>query len=79
MAQIEAYGQEHRKFSFRGLLERQRTRTNTIVTFLAVLELMKSGKIQIVQDHLFDDIQINMVEDADGNRNDGYSQDKGSA
>lgn len=49
------------------------------MTFLAVLELMKSGKIQIVQDHLFDDIQINMVEDADGNRNDGYSQDKGSA
>ena len=29
-----------------------------IVTFLAVLELMKTGKITVSQEHLFDDIQI---------------------
>jgi segregation and condensation protein A len=29
-----------------------------IVTFLAILELMKTGKIFIYQDHIFDDIRI---------------------
>ena len=29
-----------------------------IVTFLAILELMKTGVIIIEQEHLFDDIQI---------------------
>jgi len=29
-----------------------------IVTFLAILELMKSGKILISQEHTFDDILI---------------------
>ena len=29
-----------------------------IVTFLAVLELMKTGEIQVYQEHTFDDIII---------------------
>lgn len=29
-----------------------------IVSFLAILELMKLGKITIIQEHLFDDIEI---------------------
>ncbi len=29
-----------------------------IVTFLAILELMKGSKITITQDRIFDDIQI---------------------
>ena len=33
-----------------------------IVTFLAILELMKTGVIQITQDHLFDDIQITSLQ-----------------
>ena len=49
-------------FSFRQLLARQRSKMHVIVTFLAVLELMKVGKIQITQeknicgdyDHFYD-------------------------
>lgn len=55
---LEAYAKRHRKFSFRGLLERQSSRVQVIVTFLAVLELMKTGKIEIFQQHAFDDIRI---------------------
>ena len=62
MNEIEAYTKAKKKFSFRQLLERQKTKMNTIVTFLAILELMKGGKIQIHQENLFDDILIDVVE-----------------
>lgn len=55
---LEAYAREHDKFQFRMLLERQKSRTEIIVTFLAILELMKTGKIQIMQERLFDEIYI---------------------
>ena len=58
MEELESYAAEHRHFSFRNLLERQHSRMQVIVTFLAVLELMKTGKITVSQEHLFDDIQI---------------------
>ena len=29
-----------------------------IVTFLSILELIKTGKIHILQEHIFDDIMI---------------------
>lgn len=62
MNEIEQLSKTNKHFSFRQLLEKQRTKMNTIVTFLAVLELMKNGKIQIVQENLFDDILIDVVE-----------------
>lgn len=49
--------------SFRTLLEIQASRLNIIVTFLAVLELMKTGVITVRQDSLFGDIIINSAED----------------
>lgn len=55
---VEAYARAHRRFSFRGLLEKQSSRMELIVTFLIILELMKVGKIQITQEALFDDIII---------------------
>lgn len=58
MTELEGYAKEHRQFSFRGILENQAGKVEVIVTFLAILELMKTGKIQIVQEHLFDDIWI---------------------
>lgn len=58
MEELESYAAEHRHFSFRNLLERQHSRMQVIVTFLAVLELMKTGKITVSQEYLFDDIQI---------------------
>ena len=58
MESLENYAKTHRRFSFRNLLEKQSTKVEIIVTFLAILELMKIGKICISQEHIFDDIQI---------------------
>ena len=44
--------------AFRNLLEAQASKVEVIVTFLAILELMKVGKIFISQEHTFDDIKI---------------------
>ena len=55
---VEAYAREHKKFSFRKLLEKQTSRMEIIVTFLIILELMRTGKIVISQDNIFDDIMI---------------------
>lgn len=49
--------------SFRTLLEIQASRLNIIVTFLAVLELMKTGVIMVRQDSLFGDIMIDSTEE----------------
>lgn len=57
-AVLEQYASNHKKFSFRGLFKRRPGRVQVIVTFLAVLELMKTGKIEIIQEHAFDDIHI---------------------
>ena len=58
MDYLKNYAAAHRHFSFRGLLEAQSSKVEVIVTFLAILELMKMGTIHISQEHIFDDIQI---------------------
>ena len=58
MAQLTEYAAEHKQFSFRGILEEQASKVDVIVTFLAILELMKIGKIIISQEKIFDDIKI---------------------
>ena len=58
MGYLEQYILHHRRFSFRGLLETQSSKMEIIVTFLSVLELMKTGKIFISQESIFDDIMI---------------------
>lgn len=58
MEDLKEYATSHRHFSFRGLLNRQSSKVEVIVTFLAILELMKMGTIMISQEHIFDDIQI---------------------
>ena len=55
---LEQYCKTNSHFSFRSLLEAQSGKMEIIVTFLAILELMKVGKILITQEHTFDDIQI---------------------
>lgn len=50
-----------RGINFRSLLEAQASRVNVIVTFLAVLELMKVGEISIRQDELFGEIIIDSL------------------
>ena len=58
MDQVAAYAAGHRKFSFRTLLSAQKSRSEIIVTFLAILELMKLGRITISQESIHDDIEI---------------------
>ncbi len=58
---IQKFGFIHKTFSFRGLLEAQSSKMEVIVTFLGVLELMKMGQVEIVQNNLFDDIMIQFI------------------
>lgn len=55
---VEEYAVKHPVFSFRQLLMKQGSKVQLVVTFLAVLELMKTGKIKIEQKQPFDDISI---------------------
>lgn len=55
---IREYAAVHKKFSFTGLLESQYSKTYMIVSFLAILELMKTGVLWIEQEQPFDDIII---------------------
>lgn len=52
------YSKKYKKFSFRKLLMEQYSKMHIIVSFLAILELMKLGRINVVQDGIFDDIMI---------------------
>ena len=55
---VAGYAAVHKKFSFRQLLEEQNSKVQVVVTFLAVLQLMKEGIICISQEQPFDDIII---------------------
>ncbi len=55
---VESYAREHGTFSFKSMLEGQSSKMQIVVTFLAILELMKTGKIVIKQDEAFADIII---------------------
>lgn len=59
---IEQYALEHKKFYFKQLFEGNKTKMQMIVTFLGVLELMKTGKLQVVQEDIFGDILITYTE-----------------
>ncbi len=58
MEELKQYALTHKHFSFRGILEKQASKVEVIVTFLAILELMKTGIILIYQENTFDDIMI---------------------
>lgn len=55
---VENYIRFHKEFSFRDLLKEQKSKMETVVTFLIILEMIKTGQIVIAQDVLFDDIMI---------------------
>lgn len=55
---VENYARSHQNFSFRQLLAGQKDRMHLVVTFLAVLELMKTGVIHAVQENTFGEILI---------------------
>ncbi len=51
-----------KRCSFKQLLEEQHTKMEVIVSFLAILELIKVGQIEVRQDNIFDDIYIDSKE-----------------
>ncbi len=55
---VSEYAKIHKKFSFRNLLTKQSSKTQIVVTFLAILQMMKEGTIVIAQEQPFDDIMI---------------------
>lgn len=55
---VTEYARKHGRFGFRELLERQHSRIQVVVTFLAVLQLIKEGAIFIEQEQPFDEIMI---------------------
>ncbi len=66
---LKKYARKHKRFSFRKLMADTETKMDIIITFMAVLEMMKHGSIVVRQDHAFDDIEIESKlteEDAEG-------------
>lgn len=55
---VEDYARNHKRFSFRQLLEEQKSKMHVVVTFLAILELMKMGTIRVEQEEICGDIMI---------------------
>lgn len=62
MEYIEQYAMEHQVFYFKDLFKESKSKMQMIVTFLGMLELMKVGKIQIVQESIFGEILIKYME-----------------
>lgn len=59
---VLSYARKNRRFSFRQMLEYSRDRMEIVVSFLAVLELMKVGRIRLSQASIDDDMYIEALE-----------------
>ncbi len=57
---IRDYAKGKKTFSFKSLLKLQHSKMHVIVSFLAILELMKMGEIIIEQKEIFDDITVSI-------------------
>lgn len=54
----------HRTISFKGIFRKQSSKNEIVVTFLAMLELIKMKQIKIQQDNIFDEIIISKYEES---------------
>ena len=63
LVDIKAFMMEHEAFSFRELLWNNPSKVAVIVTFLVVLELIKTGFVEVKQECPEDDIFIRVVRD----------------
>jgi len=57
-AYVKLFVSTHKTFSFRDLLEKQSSKSEVVVTFLLILEMIKTGDVEVSQEELFDDIII---------------------
>ena len=58
LSYVTDYIRRNRNVRFRQLLEAQTSKIQVVVTFLAVLQLMKEGQIHVEQEKAFEEIQI---------------------
>ncbi len=63
MREIQEYALVNKRFSFRALLMEQYEKMDVVVTFLCILELMKIGRMHVVQEEIFDEIEIEYLAD----------------
>lgn len=63
LSSLLSYARKKRRFRFFELLDGQRDKLEVVVTFLAVLELMKIGKIGLRQEEIFGDMEIESLEE----------------
>ena len=64
------YARSHRHFSFRHMVRKKKDKMDVVISFLAILELMKMGKITLVQERPFADMDITTVESGDTGEDD---------
>ena len=65
---VRSYMETHQRFSFRQLLEQQKSKMHIVVTFLAILEMMKLGEIHVEQAENCGEIIIERTGNRDGDR-----------
>jgi segregation and condensation protein A len=63
MIELQKFALTKRKFSFIEYVSKHPTKLNIIVSFLGVLELMKMGRMKVVQKDVFDDFDIEFLAD----------------
>lgn len=63
LVQVKSYLKEHKHFSFRQMLSKNSSKVAVIVTFLVVLELIKTGFVTVQQENTMSDIDITVVKD----------------
>lgn len=61
LVDIKAFMMEHKSFGFRELLMKGASKVSVIVTFLVVLELMKTGFITVKQEGTCEEIYIDVI------------------
>jgi segregation and condensation protein A len=59
--EVKSYITAHKRFSFREMLENNTSKESVIVTFLVMLELIKTGIVEVVQAQTCGDIDITVV------------------
>ena len=58
MGAVREYAATNQRFLFSALMKGQKGKVQMIVTFLAILELMKTGELTVLQEHPFEDMVI---------------------
>lgn len=74
MLNVLDYSKTHKKFSFRNMLMSQATKSEVIVSFLAILELIKIGRVTVVQDMYDNDLNIEYNENIDQTKEIDFSE-----